>query len=109
MSSRIAHHIDFPDYSAEELQQIAALMMANLNYRFSAEGEQAFADYIRKRMQMPNFANGRSIRNALDRARLRQASRLFASSGKSLTRRDLVTIEAEDILTSRVFAQPPEQ
>ena len=109
MSSRIAHHIDFPDYSAEELLQIAKLMMASLNYRFSEDGEKAFADYIVKRMQQPNFANGRSIRNALDRARLRQASRLFASGGKALTRRDLVTIEAEDILASRVFSQQPEQ
>ncbi|HEY3327022.1 MAG TPA: CbbX protein [Novimethylophilus sp.] len=109
MSSRIAHHIDFPDYSAEELLQIAKLMMAKLNYRFSPDGEKAFADYIEKRMQMPNFANARSIRNALDRARLRQANRLFASHGKALTRKDLVTLEPEDILASRVFAQQPEQ
>jgi probable Rubsico expression protein CbbX len=105
MSSRIAHHIDFPDYSAEELLQIAKLMIVQLNYRFSSDGEKAFADYIVKRMQMPNFANGRSIRNALDRARLRQANRLFGSGSKTLTRKDLVTIEAEDILASRVFTQ----
>ncbi len=109
MSSRIAHHIDFPDYSADELLLIAKLMIAKLNYRFSVAGEKAFADYIVKRMQMPNFANGRSIRNALDRARLRQANRLFVSGGLSLTRKDLVTIEAEDILASRVFAQAPAQ
>ncbi len=109
MSSRIAHHIDFPDYSAEELLQIAKLMMSKLNYRFSAEGEKAFAEYIVKRMTQPNFANARSIRNALDRARLRQASRLFENGDKSLTRGDLVTIEAEDILASRVFAQQPGQ
>lgn len=105
MSSRIAHHIDFPDYTQEELLQIAKLMVAKLNYRFSPEGEETFADYIAKRMAMPNFANARSIRNALDRARLRQANRLFASHDKALTRKDLVTIEAEDILASRVFAQ----
>ena len=105
MSSRIAHHIDFPDYSPDELLEIAKLMVANLNYRFSPEGEKTFADYIVKRMQMPNFANARSIRNALDRARLRQANRLFESHDKALTRGDLVTIDSEDILASRVFAQ----
>lgn len=105
MSSRIAHHIDFPDYTPDELLGIANLMMANLNYRFSPEGEKTFADYIVKRMQMPNFANARSIRNALDRARLRQANRLFESHDKALTRGDLVTIDADDILASRIFAQ----
>ena len=105
MSSRIAHHIDFPDYTPDELLGIANLMMANLNYRFSPEGERTFADYIVKRMQMPNFANARSIRNALDRARLRQANRLFESHDKALTRGDLVTIDADDILASRIFAQ----
>ncbi len=104
MSSRIAHHIDFPDYTAEELMQIARLMIANLNYRFSPEAEPVFADYIRRRMRRPRFANARSIRNALDRARLRQANRLFDRAGEALTRRDLVTIEAEDIRASRVFA-----
>lgn len=109
MSSRIAHHIDFPDYSPEELLEIAKLMMTGLNYRFSPDGEKTFADYIVKRMQMPNFANARSIRNALDRARLRQANRLFASHDKALMRKDLLTIEADDILASRVFTQSSNQ
>jgi probable Rubsico expression protein CbbX len=109
MSSRIAHHIDFPDYSSEELLEIAKLMMTGLNYRFSPEGEKTFADYIVKRMQMPNFANARSIRNALDRARLRQANRLFASHDKALMRKDLLTIDADDILASRVFTQSSNQ
>jgi probable Rubsico expression protein CbbX len=103
MSSRIAHHIDFPDYSPEELMQIAEMMMATLNYRFDAASSQVFVEYIRQRMQMPHFANARSIRNALDRARLRHANRLFGRSGEPLTRRDLVTIAAEDIRASRVF------
>ncbi|HSI96343.1 MAG: CbbX protein [Methylophilaceae bacterium] len=109
MSSRIAHHIDFPDYSPEELLEIAKLMMTGLNYRFSPDGEKTFAEYIVKRMQMPNFANARSIRNALDRARLRQANRLFASHDKALTRKDLLTIEADDILASRIFTQSSNQ
>jgi len=104
MSSRIAHHIDFPDYGPGELLSIAKLMLEEQQYRFSPEAEQAFADYIVKRMKMPHFANARSARNALDRARLRQANRLFAKPGAKLTKKDLVTIEPEDILASRVFS-----
>ncbi len=105
MRSRIAHHIDFPDYKASELLAIAKLMLAEQNYRFSAECEQAFAQYLEKRMTMEHFANARSVRNALDRARLRQANRLFASSGRKLTKLDLMTLEADDILSSRVFSE----
>lgn len=103
MRSRIAHHIDFPDYRSEELLAIAKLMLAEQNYRFSEDAEKAFAQYIDKRKKLEHFANARSIRNALDRARLRQANRLFASTGRKLTKRDLMTLEAEDILASRVF------
>lgn len=102
MRSRIAHHIDFPDYSPAELLAISKLMLAEQNYRFSAEAEKAFAEYIKRRMTQPHFANARSIRNALDRSRLRQANRLFAKN-KGLTKIDLMTIEPEDILASRVF------
>lgn len=107
MRSRIAHHIDFPDYSAVELMAIAKLMLASQNYRFSPAGEQAFAEYIPLRMKLAHFANARSARNALDRARLRQANRLFARRGAVLTRQDLTTIEAEDLRASRVFSDPP--
>jgi probable Rubsico expression protein CbbX len=103
MRSRIAHHIDFPDYSAEELLIIAKLMLAAQNYRFSPEAEKAFSEYIPLRMKMEHFANARSIRNALDRARMRQANRLFAGAKKNLTKIDLMTIEAEEIYASRVF------
>ncbi len=105
MRSRIAHHIDFPDYSAGELMAIAKLMLAGQNYRFSKEGEKAFAEYIPLRMTLEHFANARSIRNALDRARLRQANRLFAKSSKKLTKLDLITLEAEDVRASRVFQE----
>ncbi len=105
MRSRIAHHLDFPDYSPDELLAIAKLMLAQQNYRFSPDGEKAFAEYIPLRMKLPHFANARSIRNALDRARLRQANRLFASRSKNLTKVDLVTLEAEDIRASRVFQE----
>ena len=103
LSSRVANHIDFPDYSAEELLAIAQLVLAAENYRFSEEATAAFADYIRRRMQLPFFANARSIRNAIDRARMRQANRLFSRLGSPLTKLDLMTIEAEDITASRVF------
>jgi probable Rubsico expression protein CbbX len=105
MSSRIAHHLDFPDYSPEELVSIAQLILEQQQYRFNPDAEKAFHDYIIKRMQMPHFANARSVRNALDRSRLRQANRLFAKSGGNLTKRDLVTLQPEDILGSRVFSE----
>ena len=100
--SRIAHHVDFPDYTAEELFEIARLMLAKLSYKLSPEAEDALRDYIRTRQQQPHFANARSIRNAIDRARLRQATRLFERGG-ALTKDDLVLIDAEEIRASRVF------
>ena len=105
LRSRIAHHVDFPDYSAEELLQIAKLMLASQNYRFSPDAEKAFLDYIAIRMTLEHFANARSVRNALDRSRLRQANRLFATASKSISKTDLMTLEAEDILASRVFLE----
>ena len=103
LSSRVANHIDFPDYSAPELLAIAKLILASENYRFSEEANAVFADYIVRRMQLPFFANARSIRNAIDRARMRQANRLFNGMGSRLSKLDLMTIEAEDITASRVF------
>jgi probable Rubsico expression protein CbbX len=105
MSSRIAHHIDFPDYTIDELVAIAKLMLASQQYRFSPEAEKVFYKYLEHRMQQPHFANARSVRNALDRARLRQANRLFERRGNKLSRKDLMTIEPEDILASRIFHQ----
>ena len=104
LSSRVAHHLDFPDYSNADLMAIAGLLLDAQQYRFSAEAEQAFAEYITLRRQLPFFANARSIRNAIDRARLRQANRLFARMAEALTKDDLITIEAPDIRASRVFA-----
>jgi probable Rubsico expression protein CbbX len=103
LSSRVANHIDFPDYSAEELLLIAKLILAVENYRLSDEATVVFADYINRRMRLPFFANARSIRNAIDRARMRQANRLFNSMATRLSKLDLMTIEAEDISASRVF------
>lgn len=103
-SSRIAHHLDFPNYTLDELLAIAQLMLAEQMYRFSPEARQAFEAYLTRRMQQPRFANARSVRNALDRARLRQANRLFARGGR-ISKIDLMTIEAEDILASRVFSE----
>jgi probable Rubsico expression protein CbbX len=103
LSSRIAHHIDFPDYTSEELAEIAHGMLERANYRFAPSAEKAFREYIALRMKQQHFANARSIRNALERARLRQAQRLFARGG-AVTRDSLMTIDAEDIRASRVFA-----
>ncbi len=105
VSSRIAHHLDFPDYTLEELMAIAQLMLAEQMYRFSPEARQAFETYLQRRMQQPRFANARSVRNALDRMRLRQANRILAKGGK-VSKVDLMMIEAEDVLASRVFSEP---
>ena len=103
LSSRIAHHLAFPDYAQGELLQIADSMLAAQNYRFAPGAREAFDDYLALRIRQPHFANARSVRNALDRARLRQASRLFADRERALTRDDLTTIAAADIRASRVF------
>ena len=103
MSSRIAHHIEFPDYGEGELLQIAERMLESQHYRFGAGAREAFERYLAQRMQQPNFANARSVRNALDRARLRAASRLYAVRDRALTESDLTTILPADILASRVF------
>jgi probable Rubsico expression protein CbbX len=105
LSSRIAHHLDFPDYSPAELESIAARMLESMQYRLSSSGAAALRDYIPLRMRQAHFANARSIRNALDRARLRQANRLFARAGSKLTRDELMTIDDADIRPSRVFTQ----
>ena len=105
MSSRIAHHIDFPDYAQGELLQIGERLLAGMNYRFGEGTREVFTDYLARRKQQPHFANARSVRNALDRARLRQASRLFADGDRVLDEEDLSTLAPQDILASRVFIQ----
>jgi probable Rubsico expression protein CbbX len=105
MASRIAHHIDFPDFGEDELYAIAQLMLDRMQYRLEPKAALAMREYIALRRTQPHFANARSIRNALDRARLRQSSRLFAAGGIA-TREALATISAEDIRASRVFAAP---
>jgi len=103
MSSRIAHHIDFPDYTDDELVSIGELILKDWNYGLSPRAKKVFRDYIERRRAQPHFANARSIRNALDRARLRQARRLLEDAGK-VDKAALQTLEAEDILESRVLA-----
>ena len=103
MSSRIAHHLDFPDYSEGELLQIADKMLAAQNYHFGESAREAFAEYLERRIAQPHFANARSVRNALDRIRLRQALRLFEERGRELTADDLQTIHAPGVRASRLF------
>jgi probable Rubsico expression protein CbbX len=103
LSSRIANHIDFPDYTVEELLTIAKMMLEDQQYQLTPQAEIALTDYIARRKQKPLFANARSIKNALDRARMRQANRIFDSRGQVLTKKELVNIEAEDILQSTIF------
>ncbi|RDW13885.1 CbbX protein [Paracoccus thiocyanatus] len=101
--SRIAHHIEFPDYTDEELGRISASMLENQGYAFDEAGRGAMDEYVRLRREQPHFANARSIRNALDRARLRQANRLF-SGDAPVDARALSTITEPDIRASRVFS-----
>jgi probable Rubsico expression protein CbbX len=105
MASRIAHHIDFPDYGEVELFEICELMLAKMHYRLDEAAKPVMLEYIGRRMTQPRFSNARSIRNALDRARLRQANRLFATRGTPIEREALQTITADDLRQSRVFAQ----
>jgi hypothetical protein len=83
--------------------QIGEKMLAGQHYHFGPGAREAFEQYLAHRMQQPHFANARSVRNALDRARLRAASRLFAVRDRALTESDLTTLAPEDILASRVF------
>ena len=101
--SRIAHHITFPDYSDSELLNISELMLAEQNYSLSDSAKSALSEYIPLRRQQPHFANARSVRNALDRARLRQAKRVFESTNGPVDAQILSTIEEQDIRASRVF------
>ena len=105
MSSRVAHHIDFPDYTPEELLQIGRLMLSTENYALSPDAEEAFRQYIVRRTRRPRFAHARSVRNGIERARLRHANRVYEAvrSGSQPTVEMLTLIEAEDILKSSVF------
>ena len=103
LSSRIANHIDFPDYTVDELLKISKIMLDEQQYQLTSQAEIALGQYIELRKEKPLFANARSIKNALDRARMRQANRIFDSRGQLLTKKELVNLEAEDILQSTVF------
>jgi hypothetical protein len=105
VASRIAHNIDFPDCSSDELFTIAELIAASMNYRFDPDGAAAMREYIERRRRRPHFANARSIRNALDRARLRQARRLCDDGPGLVDREALRTIQAADIRASRIFLE----
>jgi len=105
LSSRVANHVDFPDYTPEELLIIGKIMLEEQQYRLTEESENVLLDYIKLRMTQPHFANARSVRNAIDRARMRQANRMFTAGDKVLIKSDLVTIKPEDILRSRLFKE----
>jgi probable Rubsico expression protein CbbX len=105
MSSRVAHHIDFPDYTIDELLAIACLMLDAESYEFDDDAQKAFRSYLERRVKQPRFAHARSVRNAIERARLRHANRVYnaARTGHMPTRRELQGIEAPDILKGSVF------
>ncbi|PZS34357.1 MAG: CbbX protein, partial [Pseudonocardiales bacterium] len=103
MSSRIAHHIDFPDYTVDELAAIGTLIATEHQYQMNDETEKVFRDYLERRIGQPRFANARSVRNAIERARLRHANRLVSEPGAKVTKAQLTTLEPADFLASRVF------
>ena len=103
MGSRIAHHIDFPDYTLDELEDIGKLMVRAEGYTFTPEAEKTFREYLRRRKEQPRFANARCVRNAIERARLRHASRQM-DSDQAVSKTELTTLASEDLLGSRVFA-----
>src|SRR4030088_1961618 len=107
MSSRIAHHIDFPDYTVGELEAIGVLMVSAVGYRLSPAARATFRDYLTRRSRQPRFANARSVRNAVERARLRHANRILAQEPAAVTKDDLMRLEPDDFLPSRVFSLPP--
>ncbi len=105
MGSRIAHHIDFPDYTLDELEDIGNLMIHAEGYRFTPEAAQTFREYLQRRKEQPRFANARSVRNAIERARLRHASRMMETD-RPVSKDELTTLSTEDFLSSRVFTEP---
>merc|ERR1712087_1038337 len=105
LSSRVAIHIVFPDYTSDELIQIGNLILDEQQYRMTDEAREVLLEYIKKRKDLPLFANARTISNAIDTARMRHASRMFNSGDKILTKSDLVTIQAEDIRQSSLFTE----
>ena len=105
LASRIANHIHFPDYSSDELLEIAKIMLAEQQYRITNEAKSVLLEYIELRKKQPLFANARSIKNALDRARMRQANRIFDSNANTdLLKSDIITLDAKDFLQSRIFS-----
>mmetsp|Transcript_23200 Transcript_23200/g.64306 ORF Transcript_23200/g.64306 Transcript_23200/m.64306 type:complete len:411 (+) Transcript_23200:205-1437(+) len=102
MMSRIGNHIDFPNYSADELVQIAAVMAHQLEYDIDDDAYPVFKDYISRRMELPFFSNARTVRNAMDRARMNSAIRTFerfaiqGENGGLCTVHDLKAIQATD-------------
>jgi transcriptional regulator GlxA family with amidase domain len=105
MQSRVAHHIDFPDFTGAELERIGELMADELGYRFSAEAREVWSEYLRRRVEQPWFANARSVRNAVERFRLRHARRLVQRTDPLVDLAALTTFEASDLLASRVFGE----
>ncbi|MDQ2882524.1 MAG: CbbX protein [Actinomycetota bacterium] len=103
MGSRVAHHVDFPDYTLDELDDIGKLMIQAEGYTFTPEAEKTFREYLKRRKDQPRFANARSVRNAIERARLRHASRLMEAD-QAVSKDELTTLATEDLLGSRVFA-----
>ena len=99
MASRVAHHIDFPDYGTDELMAIGRLMLSEASYELTPDAESALRSELARGAARPQFAHARSVRNAVERARLRHANRIYEAlrEGVTATPRELRRIEAQDI------------
>ena len=95
--SRITNHINFPNYSIVELLQISKQILNEEQYQLTNESEISLTNLLEKEKEKNNFANARTIKNLLDKARLKQASRIFDNPTKVLTKYDLITLESMDI------------
>jgi hypothetical protein len=98
MRSRLAHHLDFADYGRDELLAIGELMLGKSSYYLAPAATEAFRDYLSQQMTRPEFANARSVRNALELARLRHAYRLTAEPDRPWGKDDLMRLEPADVL-----------
>jgi probable Rubsico expression protein CbbX len=107
LSSRVPHHIAFDDYTHDELMTIADLMVAEEEFRFDDSARAAFSEYLELRMRQPRFSNARSVRNAVERCRLRHAKRLVELA-RPLTKDDLITMTDQDVYGSSLFQDDTE-
>lgn len=97
LRSRIAFHLDFPDYSAEELVEILKLMADKKGYKLNPDIERKCLEIFGQAVKKEEFGNGRYVRNLLEQAMMAQSRRITKEyAGKKITRKALTTLKPED-------------